>query len=203
MPTRFRHAHYLFVAFWLTQMAGPLTAGRVLEQLDRGLVALHRGPEGVVLSWRLKATDSNSVRFHIDRQQGAGPMIRLTGEALAATTWYHDSSVRLAAGPVHYRVVPIVDGEEQAADGNITLAADAPVQDYLTVPLQVPAGYHANDASVGDLTGDGRYEIVVHMVGEGRDNSQGGITTPPIFAGSAKPPCRPSRPRTGGPRSPN
>ena len=36
------------------------------------------------------------------------------------------------------------------------------------------------DASVGDLDGDGEYEIVVHKVGR-RDNSQDGETTEPIF----------------------
>jgi rhamnogalacturonan endolyase len=51
----------------------------------------------------------------------------------------------------------------------------------LSIPIDPPIGYHAGDCSVGDLDGDGEYEIVVHMVGRGRDNAQGGITTEPIF----------------------
>ncbi len=38
--------------------------------------------------------------------------------------------------------------------------------------MKTPAGYTINDCSVGDLDGDGEYEIVVHMTGRGRDNSQ-------------------------------
>jgi len=38
-----------------------------------------------------------------------------------------------------------------------------------------------NDASVGDLDGDGEYEIILHQSPRGRDNSQGGITGEPIF----------------------
>src|SRR6185295_11342317 len=51
----------------------------------------------------------------------------------------------------------------------------------LSVPIPTPSGYHANESSAADLDGDGEYEIVVHMVGQGRDNSQGGLTTEPIF----------------------
>jgi rhamnogalacturonan endolyase len=40
--------------------------------------------------------------------------------------------------------------------------------------LKTPEGYSPNDGSVGDLDGDGEYEIVVHLTGRGRDNSQKG-----------------------------
>src|SRR5207237_10410699 len=59
--------------------------------------------------------------------------------------------------------------------------AGAPVRPYLAVPLQTPPGYAPNDASVGDLDGDGEYEIVLHQAGRGHDNSQAGETDPPIL----------------------
>ena len=61
------------------------------------------------------------------------------------------------------------------------MPANAPVRPYLSIPLKTPAGYSPNDASVGDLDGDGEYEIVLHQVGRGRDNSQAGTTTEPIL----------------------
>lgn len=51
---------------------------------------------------------------------------------------------------------------------------------YLTIPLRSPEGYRANDAAAADLTGDGRYEIIVHFVRVGRDNAHDGLTTEPI-----------------------
>jgi rhamnogalacturonan endolyase len=34
---------------------------------------------------------------------------------------------------------------------------------------------------VGDLDGDGEYEIVLHQAGRGKDNSQNGETDPPVL----------------------
>ena len=71
------------------------------------------------------------------------------------------------------------------------LAASAPALrfsgGFLDVPLQVPAGgttpdgvaytYSANDASVGDVDGDGVYEIILKWdPSNAKDNSQSGCT---------------------------
>ena len=77
-----------------------------------------------------------------------------------------------------------------------TLPANAPVQQYLTVPLQRPAGgdvevpagaptapftYNPNDASVADLDGDGEYEIVLKWdPSNARDNASAGLSGPVI-----------------------
>jgi hypothetical protein len=50
---------------------------------------------------------------------------------------------------------------------------------YIAIPLRTPSGYSANDASVGDMDGDGVYEVVIHLTGRAKDNSQAGITDPP------------------------
>ena len=79
-----------------------------------------------------------------------------------------------------YFVRPVIAGIELAASESFTLAANSPVQQYLNVPLQIPAGgevpdhanpgqflsytYNANDASVGDLDGDGEYEIILKWI---------------------------------------
>lgn len=61
----------------------------------------------------------------------------------------------------------IVDGREGEASQSYTLAANTGSDPYLSVALQTPEGYHPNDASIGDLDGDGEYEIVIHQVGRG------------------------------------
>lgn len=65
------------------------------------------------------------------------------------------------------------------ADKGFTLQPNA--LPYLSIPLHTPDGYTPNDVSVGDVDGDGEYEIILHQAGRGHDNSQDGITDPPIF----------------------
>ena len=72
------------------------------------------------------------------------------------------------------------------------LPANAPIQQYLTVPLDRPAGgnvevpagsptsaftYSPNDASAADLDGDGEYEIIVKWdPSNSRDNASAGLS---------------------------
>ena len=74
----------------------------------------------------------------------------------------------------------IVDGREQD-DSRPSLPAPPHDRPWLTIPLETPDGYAPNDASVGDLDGDGEYEIVLQQAGRGRDNSQPGLTEPPLL----------------------
>jgi rhamnogalacturonan endolyase len=160
------------------------------ESLGRGLVALQT--EGrVVLSWRLLARDPADVAFHAyaSTNGGAG-LVRLTSAPLKDATFFSVPEAEIGAvaptageapSPVTFTVRPVVDGREQEADGRFTLAADSRGRPYLRVPLQTPTGYAPNDGSVGDLDGDGEYEIVLHQAGRGRDNAQAGFTDPPIL----------------------
>jgi rhamnogalacturonan endolyase len=154
---------------------------RQMERLGRGLVAIHQGEGKVFLSWRLLGTDPDGIAFHVDRVGGDGRPERLTHEALTKVTHFVDPAADVTQ-PTSYVITPVSDGKEQtAAASRIDLPAGAPARSYLSIPLQTPAGYSPGDASVGDLDGDGEYEIVLHQVGRGRDNSQAGTTTEPIL----------------------
>jgi rhamnogalacturonan endolyase len=161
-------------------VTAPTFAQRQMEHLGRGVVAIHEGDGNVFVSWRLLGTDPDATTFNLYRQSAGREPVKLNEQPLAGPTHYRDGNVDFSQA-VSYFVRPIMDGKEQAPSRSFKLPPNAPPQAYLSVPTQAPEGYHANDCSVGDLDGDGEYEIVVHMVGRGRDNSQGGITTEPIF----------------------
>ncbi len=171
---------------------------RDMEFLDRGIVAVHQSDGKVFVSWRLLATDPTAVGFNVYRETAApagGPqdpgrfagrpdapaaVVRLNPEPLTGGTWFLDSGARLDRA-TNYYVAAVTGGTEGPREGPFRFAAGAPARPYHSIPLQTPAGYTPNDASLGDLDGDGRYEIVLHQAGVARDNSQPGVTDPPIL----------------------
>jgi rhamnogalacturonan endolyase len=155
-------------------------AQRQMEHLGRGLVALRIENGDVCVQWRMLGTDPPGIAFNLYRATGDSEPIRVNDEPIAGPTHVVDGG----ADPAHssaWFVRPVIDGREQAPTPRFVIPAGAAALPYLSVPVSPPEGYHPNDASVGDLDGDGEYEIVVHMVGRGRDNSQDGDTTEPIF----------------------
>src|SRR5262245_18131912 len=153
---------------------------RQMEHLGRGVVAIHQGGGRVFVSWRLLGTDPEETAFNLYRATGDGPPVKLTKVPLTQSTNFADAGVDTTK-PNAWFVRPVLDGRELEASAPFKLPANAPARPYLSIPLQTPAGYHPKDCSVGDLDGDGEYEIVLHQVGTGRDNSQAGTTTPPIL----------------------
>jgi rhamnogalacturonan endolyase len=147
---------------------------RQVEHLDRGLVSVRSG-SGNLVSWRLLGTEALGTGFNVYRNG-----TRLTATPVTGATDYLDGGAAANAG---YTVRAVVAGVEQ---GDSAPAIPFP-GGYLDVPLQVPAGgttpdgvaytYSANDTSVGDLDGDGRYEFVVKWdPSNSKDNSQSGDT---------------------------
>lgn len=163
-----------------TSNAQPVEGGRQMEHLGRGVVAIHQGNGKVFISWRLLGTDPEEVAFNLYRAAGDTAPVLLNQVPLTQSTNFVDTGVDLAK-PNAWFVRPVLMGKELDASAAFKLPADAPALPYLSVPLQTPLGYSPNDASVGDLDGDGEFEIVLHQVGKGRDNSQAGITTEPIL----------------------
>lgn len=157
----------------------PLSAQRHMEYLDRGLVAIRTGDNSTFLSWRLLATDEYNVPFHLYRQYGKGKKVRLTDQPLTKGTNFEDKQVNLA-NDVTYTLVSLHNQKENL-EAELKLNKNTPVRQYLEIPLRTPEGYTPGDASVGDLDGDGRYEIIIHQTGKGHDNAHNGITTDPIF----------------------
>ena len=143
-----------------------MTPASQMERLDRGLVVIPVGNTRT-LSWRLLGTDDESrTTFNILRD----------GETIVENryeTFYKDTK-----GGSSYQIVTLTDG----VPVDTTAAVKPWAKNYLTVKLQRPqAGsdytYSPNDCSVGDVDGDGQYEIFVKWdPSNSKDNSQGGVT---------------------------
>ncbi len=151
-------------------VTGATAVPKQMEYLDRGVMAVKKASNQIYVSWRLLGTDPSSIAFNLYRSANGGAAVKLNSSPITTTTDYTDTTFTSSQSNSYY-VRPVVNGVEQAPSGSYTLAASAPVQQFLSVPLQVPAGvttpdgvtctYSANDCSVGDVDGDGQYEIIV------------------------------------------
>jgi len=151
-----------------------------MEKLDRGVVAINQGSGKVYVGWRMLGTDPNNIAFNLYRKTGNKQAVKLNSSPITATTNYIDEKVDSTVA-VSYYVKPILNGKEALDSKTFTIAANSGAKPYLSIPLQTMAGYKPNDASVGDLDGDGEYEIILHQVARGHDNSHSGITSNPIL----------------------
>lgn len=155
------------------------------EKLGRGVVAVRENPSEVALSWRYLSSDPISTSFNIYRN---GQKI---AEVPASTgTFYCDTYSGTDAA--RYTVKAVVDGvESDQLSGHYSLPANAPIG-YIDIPLNKPADgvtpagdsytYSANDASMGDVDGDGEFEIILKWnPSNAHDNAHDGYTGNVIF----------------------
>ena len=162
--------------FWGLSLAlgfGISHATRQMEALDRGLVAVKTNG-GVFLSWRVLGTDGNAVGFNLYRD----------GAKIASFDGKSASNYLDASGSSNskYEVKPVVAGVEKSSDKTVSVWGSR----QLVVNLDRPAGgsnasgsytYSPNDIAVGDVDGDGEYELILKWdPSNSKDNSQKGYT---------------------------
>ena len=170
---------FLFAIIFLLQGK----AQRQMEDLDRGVVAVRNAEGKVFVSWRLLGTEPDDISFNVYRANGDGnkgtdKAFKLNRLPISKVTSFLDQTADTSL-LYSYNVEVISKGRESRTNKWFVLKpGNVP---YFSIPLQTPSGYSPNDASVGDLDGDGEYEIILHQTGRGRDNSQAGLTDPPIF----------------------
>lgn len=137
------------------------------EVLDRGLVAVRQDDGRAFVSWR-KLRGDGEVGYRLYRVQD-GEAKRVAETVAGAGTNYVDG-----AGGEEYFLRVLRAGE---ASRRVKVWEKG----FLEILLREVPGYRAGDCSVGDLDGDGQYELVVHQVGESRDNGSAGVTSVPIL----------------------
>jgi rhamnogalacturonan endolyase len=172
----------LLGATTLGLLAGPDAdaAPRWMEALDRGAVAVPAVAGGVLVSWRLLATDAPKTAFDVYRDGS-----KLNAQPLSGGT----NLVDKAGTPQSTYVIKTrVNGKDVEASKPVKVWEPG----YLSLPIQQPEGgvtpageaytYSAHEASVADLDGDGRYEIILKWDPiNAKDNAFHGYTGPVIL----------------------
>ena len=155
-------------------------AQRQMEKLGRGVVAVRQGADSVFISWRILGTEPDDIAFNLYRKTDHAQAIKLNQTPVTKGTNFTDVGANLNLDN-RYFVRSLINGQEQEESNAYLLKAQSPIQQYINIPLKTPVGYAPNDASVGDLDGDGEYDLVLHQAGRSRDNSSNGFTDPPVF----------------------
>ncbi len=137
--------------------SGGMADGRVMECLDRGVVAVSGG-DGAFISWRFLGTDPAEIAFNLYRGTPGGEEEIVCSRGASEGTWCSDPS---AASGDSYFVRPVVGGSEGDASGLGTYNA----RPYLVIPLEpASAGAFVHLGWVGDLDGNGEYDVVVDRI---------------------------------------
>ena len=133
------------------------------EKLSRGLIGIPT-ENGMYFSWRMTLEDAAGLQFDLYRSSNGGAEVKLNKEPIDRTSDFLDRTVdytvdnrwTLKATTGEVATWTRLKGEER--------------NPYLSIPICKPedgeiAGepftYTANDCSVGDLDGDGEYEIIL------------------------------------------
>ena len=156
-----------------------------MEKLDRG-VAMAHAKNGNMVSWRLLATDNENTTFDLWRIRGDEHTKLGTFTTDQASNYFDAEGLATDS----YTIDTYVNGENTEFaqfSTNFTNTNSGVSGAYFDIPLKVPAGvttpdgvtctYTANDCSVGDIDGDGKYEIFVKWdPSNSHDNSKNGYS---------------------------
>lgn len=149
------------------------------EKLGRGIVAIKKDDKSNFITWRYLSSDPINIAFNVYRDN-----VKINKKPIINSTCFVDKT---SSDKSHtYTIKTLINGIEKETNHSYTIPANAPVG-YINIPLDVPQGgvtpsgeaftYAPNDASIGDVDGDGEYEIILKWdPSNAHDNSHKGYT---------------------------
>ena len=157
------------IALATTLMAQPNYSNtRQQETLDRGIVAFNTANNTTFISWR-----------YFDHESGYKYQLFRNGEKMVETQ-RTSHTLPIESAPTDKYQVKVVNREGTVVE---TSKEVMPYAEALKIKLEKPANrtsgqsYAANDISVGDVDGDGQYELILKWdPTNSQDNSKSGKT---------------------------
>ena len=145
-----------------------------MERLDRGVVALPAQDKGIFVSWRLLGTDEKGTTFDLLRDG------KTIAKGLTITNF---TDVKGSSASRYSVVTHLPSATSPLTSAEMTAWPDL----YRSIPLDRPEGgttpdgrpyqYRPNDCSVGDVDGDGQYELFLKWdPSNAHDNAHDGYT---------------------------
>ena len=145
-----------------------------MERLDRGVIALPAQDEGIFVSWRLLGTDAKGTTFDLLRD----------GKTIAKGLKVTNYTDKKGTSESRYSVIThLTSAISPLTSNDVTPWPDL----YRSIPLDRPGEgktpdgrpyqYRPNDCSVGDVDGDGQYELFLKWdPSNAHDNAHDGYT---------------------------
>ena len=150
------------------------------ERLNRGVIAVRESEKNVAVSWRYLSSDPENQSFDIYRNGR-----KINKNPIVNSTFFIDKHSSTDSAKYEVRAA------KGHLSGSYILPANAPVG-YVNIPLDKPElgvdpfgkeyYYVANDASIGDVDGDGEFEIILKWdPTNSHDNAHDGFTGPTLI----------------------
>ncbi len=135
----------------------------------------------ILVSWRMLPIDTEQTAFDLYRKSGNAQEVKVNSSPIVNSTNFQDTEATLTVNNT-YRLC--YSGNSETLDTyTLTSAQASQGLPYISIPLQpttdidILLTYPANDVSMGDLDGDGRYEIVLKRLvassGADEDSEEG------------------------------
>jgi len=152
----------------LTGIKSEAASSMTVEYLDRGISAINTG-SGMLVSWRYLANDDDNAVYKLYRND----TLIYTSDS-GKSTCFLDKDGKASSV---YKVETL-SGNKVVSTDTCRMISD---NSYFDIKMDVPSGsgctYSPNDCSVGDVDGDGQYEIFVKWdPSNSKDNSLKGKT---------------------------
>jgi hypothetical protein len=153
-------------------LAAFATSAHAAEKFDRAMIALRTSEKSVYLGWRLLADDPAGRVFNVYRSTAGGAPVKLNEGPMADGTNFTDATADLTQPNAWWITAVALPRGAQPVEGEVIgrveLAANSPVQPYVSIKLKDPTTTFQKIA-FADLNGDGKLDYIIKHPSAGLD----------------------------------